>query len=108
MGSASSLSFSEMWTSTYEDPTTRPSLDESLYTPDDQELAFFRSQTGIDDEQALKDHIISVQRKAYDACLIFRQDRAEELLMLLFVTDSQLPLYPKFFVYEVRLNVWRA
>jgi len=52
--------------SSHRDPRPGRSLDESLFTPDPAELAFFKSQTGIDDEQALKDHIISIQRKAYE------------------------------------------
>jgi hypothetical protein len=33
------------------------------------ELAFFRTQTGIPDDEALKDHIINVQEKAYRVSL---------------------------------------
>ncbi|KAF8638313.1 hypothetical protein AX17_002333 [Amanita inopinata Kibby_2008] len=40
-------------------------LDESLYSLDDDELAFFKSQTGIDDDEQLKNHILAVQAKAY-------------------------------------------
>jgi len=50
----------------FADSSTRPALDESLYTPDEEQLTFFRSQTGINDEQALKEHIIRIQRKAYE------------------------------------------
>ncbi|KDQ63332.1 hypothetical protein JAAARDRAFT_29353 [Jaapia argillacea MUCL 33604] len=40
-------------------------LDSSLYSLDEAELAFFKAQTGIQDEEELKKHIIAVQEKAY-------------------------------------------
>jgi hypothetical protein len=33
---------------------------------DDADLKFIRSQSGIDDTDTLKQHIIAVQKKAYD------------------------------------------
>ncbi|KAM6503843.1 hypothetical protein JOM56_000786 [Amanita muscaria] len=42
-----------------------PPLDESLYSLDEEELAFFKSQTGIDDEAELKEHVLAIQAKAY-------------------------------------------
>jgi len=41
-------------------------LDESLYRPTSEEIAFFKSLTRIDDDEDLKKHIISVQTKAYE------------------------------------------
>ena len=41
-------------------------LDESYYHLDDDELAFYQSQTGIADESALKEHISVVQADAYE------------------------------------------
>ena len=38
---------------------------EKFYNLNEQELAFFKSATGIHDEAALKEHIIAVQREAY-------------------------------------------
>ncbi|KAF8592217.1 hypothetical protein K439DRAFT_1650383 [Ramaria rubella] len=43
----------------------RSTLDLSLYKLRDDDLAFFKSQTGIHDEAALQDHIIEVQADAY-------------------------------------------
>lgn len=80
---------------------------ESLYAPDDGELAFLKSQTGIEDEQALKEHIISVQRKAYEASLIFPRCTVGSHSCAP-VSDTQLPLYPTFFIYEVCLNAWNT
>ncbi|KIL67227.1 hypothetical protein M378DRAFT_73824 [Amanita muscaria Koide BX008] len=43
-----------------------PPLDESLYSLDEDELAFFKSETGINDEGELKKHILTVQARAYE------------------------------------------
>ena len=40
-------------------------LDESLYNLKEDEAAFFKSQTGIQDDEALKRHIINMQTEAY-------------------------------------------
>ncbi|KAJ7088586.1 hypothetical protein C8R44DRAFT_819074 [Mycena epipterygia] len=45
---------------------TKPPLDESLYEVTDEELAFIKAQSGIQDPDVLKKHIIDVQTKAYD------------------------------------------
>ncbi|KAG6861459.1 hypothetical protein C0995_016550 [Termitomyces sp. Mi166 len=41
-------------------------LDPTLYSLDADELVFFQEQTGIRDEQELKQHIVAVQEKAYE------------------------------------------
>ncbi|TFK40029.1 hypothetical protein BDQ12DRAFT_602419, partial [Crucibulum laeve] len=43
-----------------------PPLDEGFYSLSPYELAFFKSQTGIHDPEELKQHIIGVQKKAYE------------------------------------------
>ena len=40
-------------------------LDETLYKIDDQALEFMKSQTGIQDAEELKQHILAVQAEAY-------------------------------------------
>jgi hypothetical protein len=45
--------------------TPEPVLDDRHYNPDERELAFFKSQTGIEDEEDLKRHILAVQVAAY-------------------------------------------
>jgi hypothetical protein len=50
----------------YADPKLRPKLEPSLYNPQDDELLFFRKLTGIEDENELKSHILTVQAKAYE------------------------------------------
>lgn len=39
--------------------------DGHLYNIDDEALEFMKSQTGIQDSKALKDHILTVQAEAY-------------------------------------------
>lgn len=41
-------------------------LDKTLYTLGEEEIAFFKSQTGIDDEEELKQHILRLQKEAYE------------------------------------------
>ena len=40
-------------------------LDERLYDPTDEERSFFKQQTGIQDDDELKAHIVQVQAEAY-------------------------------------------
>ncbi|TFY82951.1 hypothetical protein EWM64_g1066 [Hericium alpestre] len=42
-----------------------PRLDESLYELNEEEEAFYKQQTGIQDDEELKRHIIAVQTEAY-------------------------------------------
>ncbi|KAH9481460.1 Methyltransferase adrK [Psilocybe cubensis] len=49
----------------YGDPATRPSLDPSRYSLEEDERQFFALLTGINDEEELKKHILAVQEKAY-------------------------------------------
>ena len=41
-------------------------LDEGLYRLDDTEITFFKQQTGIDDSDELKAHLLSIQAEAYE------------------------------------------
>ncbi|KAI0322178.1 hypothetical protein OF83DRAFT_20012 [Amylostereum chailletii] len=41
------------------------SLDAALYKPGDAESAFFKQQTGIQDDEELKSHIVDIQAKAF-------------------------------------------
>ncbi|TFY77546.1 hypothetical protein EWM64_g6466 [Hericium alpestre] len=42
-----------------------PPLDASLYSLNEEEVAFYKQQTGIEDDEELKRHIIAVQTEAY-------------------------------------------
>ncbi|KZT13254.1 uncharacterized protein LAESUDRAFT_719592 [Laetiporus sulphureus 93-53] len=44
----------------------KQSLDERYYDLEEDELAFFKSQTGIQDEEELKQHIMKVQEDAFE------------------------------------------
>ena len=52
--------------------TTQPryykALDECLYTLNDEERSFFKEQSGIQDDDELKAHIVQVQAEAYKVC----------------------------------------
>ncbi|KAH7922346.1 hypothetical protein BV22DRAFT_1113934 [Leucogyrophana mollusca] len=48
------------------DPSRIPALDERFYSLDAEELEFFKSQTGIDNDEQLKTHIVDVQAKAHE------------------------------------------
>lgn len=43
-------------------------LDERLYDLTDEERTFFKQQTGIQDDDELKMHILRVQAEAYKVC----------------------------------------
>lgn len=49
----------------YHLPMSRESLDPSLYALSGDELAFFKERIGIQDDEELKRHIITVQNSAY-------------------------------------------
>ena len=51
-------------TSAESNPAFRP-LDDALYKMDEQQLEFMKKQTGIQDPEELKKHIIGVQEEAY-------------------------------------------
>ncbi|TFY73288.1 hypothetical protein EWM64_g10724 [Hericium alpestre] len=42
-----------------------PPLDESLYNLNEEEVSFYKQQTGIQDDEELKRHIIAIQTEAY-------------------------------------------
>ncbi|KAJ6504201.1 hypothetical protein C8R47DRAFT_1210286 [Mycena vitilis] len=44
----------------------KPPLDENLFTMEDEDLAFLKAQSGIQDPDALKQHVLAIQAKAYD------------------------------------------
>jgi hypothetical protein len=46
-------------------------LDDSFYNPDPEALAFFKKETGIDDDEALKQHVLKVQREAFSVSCPF-------------------------------------
>jgi hypothetical protein len=45
---------------------SKPSLDPNLYFLTAKETEFYKAQTGIQDDEELKEHILAVQRDAYE------------------------------------------
>ena len=41
-------------------------LDPELFSPQEKELEFMKNQTGIDDVEKLKEHVIAIQKAAWD------------------------------------------
>ena len=70
-------------------------LDERLYDLTNEERSFFRQQTGIQDEDELKAHIVQVQAEAYKVCNCeSRQSQHETHAWLGLKTGLSLPLHP--------------
>lgn len=44
-------------------------LDPSLYVLDEEEKTFMKATTGIQDEEEVKAHVVSVQTKAFAVCI---------------------------------------
>lgn len=53
------------WANTSSGTSLSEELDESFYKVDDEETAFLMQQTGINDPEELKKHILQVQREVY-------------------------------------------
>ena len=49
-------------------PRYYKALDERLYDLNDEERSFFKDQSGIQDDEELKAHILQVQAEAYKVC----------------------------------------
>ena len=74
-------------------------MDPGLYLDSDT-AAFFKKETGIDDDVSLKEHIIAVQADAYKACIC--QYRIKYLyLNRRDPTGPSLSLYSPLFLYYV-------
>jgi hypothetical protein len=85
--------------SKFADPLRRPPLDNQLYFLSLDALDFFKSQTGIEDEDSLREHILTVQKKAYE---VGRPDLSTNQQTFNRHPDLRLPMHPQLFVHEVR------
>ena len=45
--------------------------DDKYYDPDPEALTFYKLETGIDDENELKQHILAVQREAFSVRVLY-------------------------------------
>lgn len=85
-----------------------PPLDNRLYIIGDVELAFFKEKIGITDEEELKQHILTVQAKAYkvnqhELILGYRLTLGARYLATLaldvshlYGTSSEVPIVPRY------------
>lgn len=69
-------------------------LDEALYTLDEEEAAFFKSQTGIDDDEELKQHILRAQKDAYEVRVAMIKDEETSECSCNLPLDISVPAYP--------------
>ncbi|RPD77757.1 hypothetical protein L226DRAFT_600530 [Lentinus tigrinus ALCF2SS1-7] len=66
------------------------SLDDSFYAPGEEEKAFMKATTGIRDDDKLRRHIITVQRKAFSLC----QYPCIRIFEFMRLKMARLPAYP--------------
>ena len=75
------------------DPNAVP-LDEALYRIDNEAQAFMQGQTGIQDTEELKRHILAVQAKAYSvSSYIFKTISGSCSKALLFCRSTPIPAF---------------
>ena len=74
-------------------------LDPSLYAPDDEEKAFMKTTTGIQDDEELKAHIFAVQKKAFGVRRIVYALYSD---ISKAVTVLQVPVHSPVRLHEVR------
>ncbi|KAM5534971.1 hypothetical protein V8D89_011344 [Ganoderma adspersum] len=67
-------------------------LDTSLYAPDEEEKAFMKTTTGIQDDEELKTHIIAVQTKAFG----YYKYPCIRMFEFMRLKIARLPAYPQF------------
>ena len=53
-------------------PHTNVTLDPTLYNPSPEAVAFYKQQTGITSDDELKEHILSIQKEAWDVRSVSR------------------------------------
>ena len=65
-------------------------LDESLYKLEGADLDFYRCATGVEDEEQLKQHILAVQKRAFDVSKDTVQ-KSKELISYIFLKVYKYP-----------------
>jgi hypothetical protein len=88
-----------------------PPLDESLYDLRPQDAAFFKEITGIEDDTALKQHILDIQAKAYKVGsylvqnILLSSNIIDSFTARLLLMDAFIFLFsPGMFVYKFELS----
>lgn len=90
---------------TTERPRWTPlALNEELYKLRADEIAFYKAQTGIDDDEALRRHILACQAEAYKVCHppAPRGTSAVFVEMRVIRAGGAVPVYPQLCVRQVR------
>ena len=79
-------------------------LDPSLYAPSREEIDFLKSQTKIEDEEELKQHVLAIQKEGWTVGpngIQVLQEADSNMMML----DRQVPVHSSFRVYNVGTSV---
>ena len=80
-------------------------LDERLYDLNDEERSFLKEQSGIQDDDELKEHIIQIQTEAYKVGKRkLRKSQIMEIHVNIHATGSSLPLHPRLQFRKVSLG----
>jgi hypothetical protein len=64
------MSDNSSWQQKSSQPGREVALDERCYNPSDEDRAFLKQQTGIQDDEELRAHIFHVQAEAYKVCFV--------------------------------------
>lgn len=78
-------------------------FDERLYSLEGEELAFMKSQTGIEDEYELKKHIVAVTKEAYTVSPCTPSRMSEDILTQRcnVGTGLPVPVHPSLCLHQV-------
>jgi len=79
-------------------------LDPTLYALGTESLTFFKTITGIHDDDELKEHILSVQAQAYAVCAHSHSTCFDQACF----SGGPLPLYPFLQLHKVWLSSYQA
>ena len=78
-------------------------LNPELFSPQEDELEFLKKQTSIDDVEKLKEHVISVQKSAWDVSRRILYD--PQLFICPLVLGRELRMYPVIRIHKVRAQL---
>ena len=78
-----------------------PLQDIMFYNLDDAENAFFKSQTGITDDEQLKKHIVEAQEEAFKVLTDYFINYQSLLTEFRRTIGLSVPLHPSLFIHKV-------
>ena len=79
-----------------------PLQDIMFYNLDDAESAFFKSQTGITDDEQLKKHIVEAQEEAFKVLTNFSINHPSLLTEFWRIIGLSVPMHPSLCIHKVR------